>query len=84
MLRLTKSSTRQKTGFPDTSRTTGQVLDGLDGDVNHFQDHWTSGKLAKLCWMIFQTDSGQCEIILDCGQAEKTKNVIVGHGQGGK
>jgi hypothetical protein len=48
MLRLTKSSARLITGFPDTSRTAGQVLDDLDGDANHFRDRRTSGELAKL------------------------------------
>jgi hypothetical protein len=84
MLRLIKPSVRQKTGFPDTSRTAGRVLDDLDGDVNHFRDRRTSGKLAILYWMIFQTDSGQCETILDSGWVEKTRNVVVDHGQGGK
>jgi hypothetical protein len=60
MLRLTKPSARQKTGFPDTSKTAGRVLDDLDGDANHFRDRRASGELAILYWMIFQTDSGQC------------------------
>jgi hypothetical protein len=84
MLRLTKPSARQKIGFPDTSRTTGRVLDDLDGDVNHFRDRQTSGKLAKLYWTIFWTHSGQCETILDCGRAERTRSVVAGCGQGGK
>jgi hypothetical protein len=71
MLRLTKPSMRQKTGFLDTSRTAGRVLDDLDGDVNHFRDRWTSGELAILYWTIFWMDSGQCETILDCGRVEK-------------
>jgi hypothetical protein len=58
MLRLTKPSVRQKTGFPDTSRTAGRVLDDLDGDVNHFRDCQTSGELAILYLTIFRTDSG--------------------------
>jgi hypothetical protein len=84
MLRLTKPSVRQKTGFPGTSRTAGRVLDDLDGDANHFQDCRTSGELAILYWMIFRMDSGQCETILDSGWAEKTRNIVVDHGQGGK
>jgi hypothetical protein len=84
MLRLTKPSARQKTGFPDTSRTAGQVLDDLDDDVNHFRDHRTSGELAILYWMIFRMVSGQCETILDSGRAEKTRNVVADRGQDGK
>jgi hypothetical protein len=84
MLRLTKPSARQKTGFPDTSRTARHVLDDLDGDANHFRDRRTSGKVAILYWTIFQMDSGQCETILDSGWVEKTRNVVADHGQGGK
>jgi hypothetical protein len=84
MLRLTKPSVRQKTGFPDTSKTVGRVLDDLDGDVNHFRDCRTSGELAILYWTIFRIDSGQCETIQNCGWAKRTRNVVVDRGQDGK
>jgi hypothetical protein len=84
MLWLTKPSVRQKTGFPDTSRTAGRVLDDLDGNVNHLRDHRPSGELAILYWTIFRTDSGQCKTILDFGWVERTRNIVEGCGQGEK
>jgi hypothetical protein len=47
MLRLTKPSARQKTGFLDTSRTTGRVLENLDGDVTTSE---TVGLVANLLY----------------------------------